>query len=194
MMMEHRSFVTEMDGPQDSFFVPNEDFPVVAGDYGQEYRTAKEIAQRTPLDRHEREQRWTKNSIYIELLSKENELRERDPAAFKLYRSYERQFTSDSQKLYYLSLSPSERREFLYLLGRGGSAESGKRAPASIDDDMLIVQGMSKEDVVRKWGEPLSVAIAGRPEFQNEKWTYMHEGKISIIYFEHGIVQGWELP
>jgi outer membrane protein assembly factor BamE (lipoprotein component of BamABCDE complex) len=67
--------------------------------------------------------------------------------------------------------------------------------PASINPGIpTLYQGMSKAEVHKVWGEPNSVAIAGQPQFQNERWTYVKEGGVSRIYFESGVVQGWELP
>lgn len=62
-----------------------------------------------------------------------------------------------------------------------------------------IVMGMPMEDVVRAWGDPADVQVAGDPYNGNQKWTYfsglsstwsLKSGR--IVYFESGRVVGWD--
>ncbi len=199
MLTQHRSFVDEMDRESDGFFVADEDFPIIPGDQGSAYRSKEEIAKRTPASIEQKKKKLQLGSLKMELAVKERELRESSQEGYKVYTSYESNFSSDSQKLYYLSLNPVEKRNFLYSLDKQGLAkDSGTgelgRSPAGGVSSHILNVGMSKRDVVRKWGKPLNVAIAGNVEFQNERWSYVNEGKASSIYFERGVVQGWELP
>lgn len=198
MLMEHRSYVDEMDREPEGFFVANEDFPVVPGDTGNAFRSKDEITKRTPASRGEKIKSWKAKSLTMELAAKERDLKENSPEDYKLYQSYLKLFSSDSQKLYYLSLNTQGQRSFLYSLDRSAASKStqgeGARAPASNPSDFILSVGMSKRDVIGGWGKPQNVAIAGSAQYQNEKWSYSGEGGERSIYFEQGVVQGWELP
>jgi hypothetical protein len=196
MMLERRTFLTEMDQQQDGFFIANQDFPVIPGDSSDGFRTQQEIRKRTPLSKQEKTKSWETNSLKMELVAKERELKEQYPNGYKLYKSYDSAFSNDSQRLYYLSLQPQEQKEFLYLLGsKGIKQRDSARAPASVESSTpFLTQGMSKADVLKTWGKPNSIGIAGLSKFENERWSYYKEGKINYIYFEGGVVQGWELP
>ena len=60
--------------------------------------------------------------------------------------------------------------------------------------------GMDKTNVEAKLGTPVQREVAGNPQFENERWTYIKavptrngpsEVK-KVIYFEKGSVVGWE--
>ncbi len=51
---------------------------------------------------------------------------------------------------------------------------------------------MSKNDIVASLGKPARVEIAGNPSYENERWVYQFNGSSKYIYFESGVVQGWE--
>lgn len=57
----------------------------------------------------------------------------------------------------------------------------------------MIVAGMSKRDVIRAWGYPKRRDIAGYERYENERWLYSTGGRIKLVYFESGVVQGWNL-
>lgn len=201
MLLEHRSYVDEMDRESDGFFVANEDFPVVPGDTGNAYRSKQEISKRTPAGQYEKTKDWKTKSVKMELAAKERDLKESSIDEYKLYQSYHKNFSSDSQRLYYLSLGSREQRSFLYSLDKATATavnstqgEGARRAPASIPSEFVLSVGMSKRDVIAGWGNPQNIAIAGSAEYQNEKWLYSGEGGQRSIYFEQGVVQGWELP
>ena len=50
---------------------------------------------------------------------------------------------------------------------------------------------MSKQEVMSRWGRPDYVEVAGNPRLENEKWTFLINGKQGHVYFENGQVQGW---
>jgi outer membrane protein assembly factor BamE (lipoprotein component of BamABCDE complex) len=64
--------------------------------------------------------------------------------------------------------------------------------PAERELPELFV-GMKKDDVVRNWGRPARIEVAGDPSYQNERWAFYFNGKTKNVYFENGKVQGWEL-
>ena len=52
---------------------------------------------------------------------------------------------------------------------------------------------MSKEEVLRAWGEPSHRDIAGEGIYENERWFYrLRAGETKVIYFERGLVRGWQ--
>ncbi len=67
-------------------------------------------------------------------------------------------------------------------------------------DEGDIALGMSKEGVLKSWGDPENVEVAGNPDYGSERWLYTHfepsqEGyqtQQRMIYFERGKVVGWE--
>ncbi len=53
--------------------------------------------------------------------------------------------------------------------------------------------GMSKAQVLRAWGRPGRVDIAGNPKYQNERWAFFAKSNVYYVFFEAGSVQGWQL-
>lgn len=188
-----RSFVGEMAQDDGRFFSPNEDFPVVAGDNGDFGLGADEFKKRAPLTAEDlRDQRYNK-TLHRELRMLEDSQSE-DSAA--LYERHKKQFSSTSEKIYFLQLPPYERKQ--YLEARGLYLD--KRAPASTRAHAVnfgvrkneIGLGMNKTDVTSSLGHPLRVEVAGNPSNENERWAYSINGQTKYVYFESGLVQGWE--
>ncbi len=101
---------------------------------------------------------------------------------------------STSERIYFLSLPKNERRD--YLENRGYLEVEPERVPASEVRFGLrmsdLNQGMSKEDVLESWGNPLKVEVAGNPSHENERWLYDVNGAMKYVYFESGYVAGLE--
>ncbi len=84
---------------------------------------------------------------------------------------------------------------------RGDDYSSGRRSPASVtpyeylEDDSSdeIFVGMTKSEVRSVWGGPNRVEVAGNPREENERWAFYHNGEVKYVYFEQGIVQGWQI-
>ena len=55
--LHQRSFLKEMEEVKDGFFVPRQDFEVISGDSGRQFRSRREIARRTPPTYKKRQQR-----------------------------------------------------------------------------------------------------------------------------------------
>ena len=51
---------------------------------------------------------------------------------------------------------------------------------------------MNKTQVLTTLGQPQRVEIAGNPRFENVRWLYAEQGSPKYIYFESGLVGGWE--
>lgn len=187
-----RSFLTEMERDDSTFFEPRNDFPVVAGDTGRDWRTDKEMRARTPAGMQDIEESRTSRYLKSELRSLESNQSEE---ALEFYDKHKHQFATTSEKIYFLKLPQRERRD--YLLSRGFIEEPkvplyNQRETAFAVRKQDILLGMKKNDVLESWGKPLRVEIAGNPRNENERWLYKMNGASKYIYFESGQVEGWE--
>ena len=188
-----RSFVDQMDRDSDGLFVAGKDFSVVGGDTGEVARSREEIQMRTPAS--ERGQVRAKNiaSIHQELTEKEENLSEEDTAQYQRDRRF---LPTDSDKLYYLSLKGDDR--IAYITNKKEEVQDDKKhgpdivQRTSVHGSALFL-GMPKEDVVKIWGRPSRIEIAGNPKNQNERWSFFEDGSVKQVYFEGGKVQGWAL-
>ena len=192
-MLDHRDFADEMSeyNNEDPSFIPNVDFPVMAGDTGEIGSNLDIIRRRTPASRREKKMTDHELSIRGELQSLEGNL---DESEQRRYIQYKDKLGNDSQKIYYLSLDA--RQQFQYLKTRGFINEQknqyytqGERAIASLTNDVVL--GMHKSEVSRVWGEPARVDFAGDKREENERWAYRRNEKVKFIYFNAGIVEGW---
>jgi hypothetical protein len=189
-----RSFVDQMDRESEGAFVPGKDFPVMGGDTGNAFRSRDEINERTPAS--ERGQARVKNtaSIRQELAAREEALQTEEE--IDQYRKDQRFLPSDSDKLYYLSLQGEERSRYI-TTKKEDSLEDKKGdkdivAKHSVHGSSLYL-GMEKDQVVKLWGRPSKVDVAGNPKQQNERWSFVEDGNVKQVYFEGGKVQGWAL-
>jgi len=212
-MFASRTFIDEMEHDSDNYWVPGQDFALTAGDSGRAYRTRQEISQRTPASDYQKQSYQESESIRRELMRRENALSERE---FASYREAQSNFTTDSERIYYLNLSPYERE--IYLRTKNGDASSAYdsgRAPASLGgvnypkshqmDTLDLIQpsvpeygpeinmGMAKDQVLEMWGRPMRIDVAGDPRHENERWSFQQNGQVKTVYFENGQVQGWSL-
>lgn len=195
-MLENRSFIDQMDNQQEDIFVPGEDFAYVPGDSGVPYRSKEEIAMRTPASEYESKRSAENSSLYRELSYRERRLSVREREMYNFVRD---QLETPSEKIYYLSLSPTERREYLDSrkvdYPQVGYRRGGARGLASLQPVYRnsLELGMTKDDVVNVWGRPARVEVAGNPTHENERWAFYENGSIKYVYFEGGAVQGWNI-
>ena len=199
-LFQNRSFISEMDHQYDDFFVPGEDFDYIPGDTGVPYRSREQIRKRTPASESESFRRNEYSSLTSELQSKERKLslRERE-----LYREVKPYLESDSEKIYFLSLHPRERMEYLDSRRIKDSLSSlrpyeNQRTRTTLSSleplytgDLYL--GMSKVQVIDMWGRPARIEVAGNPSNENEKWAFYENGRVKFVYFEGGTVQGWQI-
>lgn len=193
LMLPDRSFVEQMDTEDDGYYNPGRDFPVVSGDTGEMRRSSEEIKRRTPAS--ERSSRLNKEAMSIseELVKKEDSLSEEELSRYTLDKKF---LQTDSDKLYYISLSSNERSDYI------ATKKSDLRDDLDLKRNMLqkrsihgaeLFLGMDKSEVVEVWGKPARVEIAGNPANQNERWSFREDGSLRQVYFEGGKVQGWAL-
>ena len=188
-----RTYLSEMEHDDSSFYRPDEDFPVVGGDAEVTGMSMDEY-RRNRLPRTQEEKGLDRQSQFLrsELQSLESSQPEEDLA---LYQKYKKKLVTQSEKIYYLKLPRGERRQ--YLQDRGFIETQTNRSPASLSQSLTprrseVNLGMSKNDVFASLGKPSRVEVAGNPSNENERWLYQVNGSSKYIYFESGVVQGWE--
>lgn len=184
-----RSFYDEMDGTPDEMFVPNRDFPIVQGDSGAATRSRREILMRTPASKMEREKLFEEFSLEDELSNLENELDDDD---YNHYLKYREKLKTHSERIYFLKLGSIVDKEE-YLVSK--NLYDGKYSNVSPQENNLIAQhevahGMTKDAVLKSWGKPIDVEVAGNPRNENERWVYKKNGRREFVYFEGGVVDG----
>lgn len=188
-----RSFIEEMNRESDPYFQAGKDFPVVSGDSGEAYRSREEVQKRTPASEHSRKKLKEQVSLKQELDQKEADIPEELLGQYSKDKKY---LPTDSDKLYYLSLSTSERGGYINVKKQDMQDDQGKGQDfiqkRSIHNSELYL-GMEKPQVIQIWGKPNRVEIAGNPKNQNERWSFIEDGNVKQIYFESGKVQGWAL-
>jgi hypothetical protein len=201
LRMPNRTYIDQMDHETDGFFIAGQDFPVVSGDQSFEGRTKEEITMRTPASVRTKKAAIQYKSIREELVSKLNNLSEHELNEYNRALEY---LPSDSDKIYYLNLPRYERVE--YLMSRGYSPEISKKYLKDKSEGKgmsffesravkvnNITMGMSKDNIVTRWGQPSRVDVAGNPMNQNERWSYYESGKVRQVFFEAGRVGGWSI-
>lgn len=188
-----RSFIEEMNRESDPYLQAGKDFPVVSGDTGEAYRSREEIKKRTPASERARTQSREVASIKQELTQKEADIPEE---LLEQYSKDKKYLPTDSDKLYYLSLSLAERSNYIRIKRQDMADDLGKNQDfvqkRSVHAGEVYL-GMAKSQVVEVWGKPSRVEIAGNPKHQNERWSFVEDGNVKQIYFESGKVQGWAL-
>jgi len=57
-----------------------------------------------------------------------------------------------------------------------------------------VVTGMSKEDVIKSWGQPRDINRTVTSGCVHEQWCYRDvlEGTDRYVYFENGVVTSWQ--
>ncbi len=190
-MLSQRSYLTEMEHDDSTFFNPRQDFPVVNGDTGRDYETASNRRARTPSSEQDIIEDQNKRFLRQEL--KHLEARQNEESA-ALYEKYKRHLSTTSERIYFLKLSSYERKEYLSTRGFMNTERALVEHPADRFGvrQSDLAAGMNKSDVVNGWGRPNRVEVAGNPSFENERWLYNVNGATKYIYFESGRVEGWE--
>jgi hypothetical protein len=187
-----RSFLSEMEHDDSSFYSPEKDFPVVAGDSGDMGMSAEDYRARTPASEREREYEQDRSSLKSELRRLEESQSE---SALNFYNKHKHKLVTSSERIYFLKLPRHERHEYMDsrgFLDTAAPSASDISSRISAVRDSSIQLGMSKSDVVNSWGRPSRVEVAGNPSYENERWVYSMNGASKYIYFEAGSVQGWE--
>jgi hypothetical protein len=183
-----RSYLSEMDQEDAGFYSPG-DFPIMAGDTGRTFETQEERRRRTPSSEADIQHSRTRDFLKHELRTLES--RQSDEA-MKEYQQYKPKLKTESERIYFLKLSDNDRQD--YLESRGWLKA---RVPYDLEEHYglrpeVVTMGMSKAEVMKVFGKPSRVEIAGNPSFENERWLYSVNGASKYVYFESGRVEGWE--
>lgn len=196
-MFDTRTHLDQMERESDGWFSPGKDFSIVPGDKGEAYRSKEEILKRTPASKASRNDVRDTTSLNDELKEKEENLSENE---YREYRENEGYFENVSEKIYYLNLPLSERLTYLRSkrmvpskFNGNGYSSGPLRYDTRHDTPDPVYQGMDKEDVIRAWGRPDRVDIAGNPKYENERWIFLEGNRPKYIYFESGRVNGWAI-
>lgn len=188
-----RTYLSEMEHDDSTFYHPDEDFPVVGGDAEVTGMSMDEYRRnRLPRTESERGEDRETQLLRQELRALESSQSEEE---MTFYQTHKKKLVTNSEKIYYLKLPRGERHQ--YLQDRGFLNRPATRTPASLTSALNprrseVGIGMSKNDVVASLGKPSRVEIAGNPSYENERWLYQVNGSNKYIYFESGTVQGWE--
>lgn len=185
--MTHRDYVAEMERDDSSFFNPRVDFPVVAGDTGRDWESTSDRKNRTPASVDEIQDNESRRFLTQELRKLEGQ---QSDNALEQYEKNKHHFKTTSEKIYFLKLSQFERKD--YLASRGFIKEESSPRQIFAMRDSNVASGMSKSQVMENWGQPNRVEVAGNPSYENERWLYSVNGATKYIYFESGVVRGWE--
>ena len=188
-----RSYIEEMNRESDPFIQAGKDFPIMSGDTGEAYRSRNEIQKRTPSSERNLQSIKQQESIKQELEQKEADIPMENLEQYTKDKKY---LPADSDKLYYLSLSTSDRGNYINTRRQDMQDDHGKEQDfiqkRSIHHEDLYI-GMAKTQVLQVWGKPSRVEVAGNPKNQNERWSFVEDGSVKQIYFESGKLQGWAL-
>lgn len=188
-----RTYLSEMEHDDSTFYRPDEDFPVVGGDAPVKGMSMDDYRKtRMPRSKEDESVDRETQVLRAELKALEGAQSEEE---MEFYQQHKKKFANTSEKIYFLKLPRGERRGYLQ---ERGFVESPRRAPASVASSMFsgrrleVGIGMTKNDVIASLGKPERVEFAGNPTNENERWTYQYNGASKFIYFESGTVQGWE--
>ena len=195
LLKEEREFIKNVSHSRTSIFSPRHDFPIVSGDTPPPRHSKKSLRRHYPISKKEVKQNNIEKSLEKELAKKESKLIGQEYTRYIEIKPY---LENISEKIYYLNLKKSEKEIFLKDRGIRRFKNSSKvNGFASLNsyhkNEQAISVGMSKSDVKYRWGNPISIQIAGNPRLQNELWTFFGETKQYKVYFENGKVEGWEL-
>ena len=109
--------------------------------------------------------------------------------------------SNDSERLAFLALpSFEERGRWLNSHGIKGGATPHPPQMKEIIEANDIALGMTKQAVRDAWGPPEAMDVAGNPLYGNERWYYREQttstegyrGEKCYVYFESGLVVGWD--
>jgi hypothetical protein len=188
-LLPHRTYLEEMSYEDGDFFEAGIDFPVVNGDTGRTYRTTSDWRSRIPASTEDLEKRGLQAFLKEELAELENNLTQNEE---DFYESYEKYLSTTSEKIYFLRLTPFERRYYLQSRGLLPMERGEALKEEGPSNQRELAQGMSKDQVKKILGSPQKVDVDGNPWFQNERWSYQNKDRTHFVYFQAGRVEAWE--
>ncbi len=119
----------------------------------------------------------------------------------KQYYALKPYFHGDRERIYFLKLPDHESRT-RWANARGITTEQSlfDSSTTKLIEKNDVTRGMTRAAVHQSWGEPEFVEVAGDQMRGNERWRYTklvatddgYNNESRIIYFEGGVVIGWE--
>lgn len=119
----------------------------------------------------------------------------------KQYYFYKPLLKNDRERLYFLKLPSIDAKErFVQSRGLASVAKDLNGDVANLIEDNDISVGMTKQAVRESWGDPDLKEIAGNEVYGNVRWRYSkyvssesgYQRETRYVYFENGVVSGWE--
>ncbi len=185
-LIPSRDHWNQMEEQHEPMFRPRENFKVVSGDTGDTMDSIDDYMHRVPAADYSLKARAQKMSLSEELRDLEDRQSEAD---YNLYLENEAILGSVSEKIYFLKMNSSIERQ-KYLENKGYRSRTRLTKVDDIPFESLN-PGMSKAEILKRFGRPMSKDIAGNPENENERWSYHNGDEVRYIYFEQGRVDGW---
>lgn len=117
------------------------------------------------------------------------------------YYRYKPLMRSDRERVEFIQVGSFEgRQRWLRAKGISGAAERFSAETQQLIAEQDVALGMTRQAVKQSWGEPDGVEVAGNPIYGNERWLYTatnastegFNAEKRTIYFESGVVVGWE--
>lgn len=117
------------------------------------------------------------------------------------YYRYKPLMKSDRQRAEFIQVGSFEgRQRWLRNKGISGVGERHTAETTQLIAEQDVALGMSRQAVKQSWGDPDGVEVAGNPIYGNERWQYTTNSATTegfnsekrTIYFESGVVVGWE--
>lgn len=145
----------------------------------------------------ERELYYLNNHLHLQNLEKKlQSKREKNQ-----YYRYKPLLRSDLERIQFLRIPTIEGRE-RWAQYHQVPERATKFSPttAQMIESNDIIVGMNRPAVLESWGEPDAVEVSGNPVYGNERWKYHkmvssdngYNKELRVIYFESGLVAGWE--
>jgi hypothetical protein len=117
------------------------------------------------------------------------------------YYNFKPYLKNDRERLDFIRLGTYENRErYLQRHGLLNGTEQRSDQVADMIRKQDITVGMTKQAVRESWGDPDAIEVAGNPMYGNERWKYTQDvasadgfkTKNRVVFFEGGVVSGWE--
>jgi hypothetical protein len=119
----------------------------------------------------------------------------------KQYYNLKPYFRSDYDRIQFLRLPDYDaRNRWANMKGISADQKSFDSYTLKLIENNDIAKGMTRSAVLQSWGDPEMVEVAGDPIYGNERWKYSkltssedgYNNETRFIYFEGGVVIGWE--
>ncbi|MGE3974912.1 MAG: hypothetical protein AB7F59_10335 [Bdellovibrionales bacterium] len=161
-------------------------------DQEQWNKESSDFSPEPPRSKRQRRPANVENELYVleKKISTESEYND--------YNNFKNNLSDKNRVEYLKQKDKNSRSRWLASVGVSDAHYDATTQNAIEESD--IVLGMPKDAVIKSWGEPEEVQVAGNPNYGNERWLYTHfesstdgfQKQERFIYFEKGRVVGWQ--